>query len=153
MPGTARKTAAKKAAPRRTPPPKQTVPEVESIADPDAFDLLDALGTDEQPPVPVRLLGVNAEVRRTYSAAEDLKFTELLRQRRVKEALAILVGDDAEALSAKIDELSIEQGVKVVNRLAKISTLFEGEALALSPTSVQRMVGAPATPSSDGSTT
>lgn len=152
MPGTVRKSAAKKAAPRKAPPPKQTVPEVESVVDPDAFDLLDALGTEDQPPVPVRLLGVNATVRRTYSAAEDLKFTELLRQRRVKEALVILVGEDADALAAKIDELSIEQGVKVVNRLAKISTLFEGEALALSPTSVQRMVGAPATPSSEGST-
>lgn len=148
MPGTPRKTAAKKAPVKKAAP--RPAPPLAPAAD--AFDLLDALGTEEQGPVPVTLLGVNADVRRTYSAEEDLQFTEYLRQHRVKEALALLVGDDAEALSAKIDELSIEQGVKVVNRLAKISTLVEGEALALLPTSAQRMVGALATPSSAGST-
>lgn len=150
MPGTPRKSAAKKAAPRKAPPP--VTPKVEPPVEDNAFDLLDALGTVEQSPVPVKLLGVHATVRRTFSAEEDLKFTEFLRVQRVKEALAILVGADAEPLSAKIDELSIEQGVKVINRLAQISTLVEGEALALLPTSAQRMVGALATPSSGGST-
>ncbi|MBY4381873.1 hypothetical protein HQO24_10485 [Rhodococcus fascians] len=156
MPGTprktaARKTAAKKAAPRTAP---ITGPAgAAAQPGPKAFDLLDALGTTEQEPVPVTLLGVNAMVRRSFSAAEDLAFAEHLRKSQVKEALGILVGKDADALAEKIDGLSIEQGVKVMNRLAQISTLVEGEALALLPTSVQRMVGALASRSSDGSTT
>lgn len=145
MPGTARKKpAAKKVAAPQAPSPR-----TESAG---AFDLLDALGTEPQDPVDVTLLGVNASVRRTFTASEDLRFSELLRQQRVKEALEIIVGDDADALAEKIDELSIEQGVKVVNRLAQISTLIVGEAMALLPTSAQRMVGAPATHSSAGST-
>jgi len=144
MPGTARKKpAAKKVAAPQTPPPQESA---------GAFDLLDALGTEPQDPVDVSLMGVNASVRRTFTASEDLRFSELLRQQRVKEALEIIVGDDADALAEKIDELSIEQGVKVVNRLAQISTLIVGEAMALLPTSAQRMVGAPATHSSAGST-
>lgn len=152
MPGTARKSAPRKAAAKKTAP--QPAPKVEPAGEAsDVFDLLDALGTEEQPPVPVTLLGVNATVRRTFTAAEDLEFTELLQRRRIKDALRILVGDDADALAAKIDGLSLEQGVKVVNRMANISTLFVGEAMALSPTSALRMVGAPATHSSRGSTT
>ena len=145
MPGTARKKpAAKKVAAPQTPSPR-----TESVG---AFDLLDALGTEPQDPVDVTLLGVDATIRRTYSAAEDLEFSELITQKRVKEALQIIAGDAADALTEKIAGLTPEQAVKVINRLAQISTLYTGEALALLPTSAQRMVGAPATHSSAGTT-
>jgi hypothetical protein len=148
MPGTPRKTAPRKrAAKKASPTPPATSP-VES----GAFDLLDALGTEPQEPVDVTLLGVEATIRRTYSAAEDLEFAELLTRKRVKEALEIIAGDAAEALTEKLAGLTPEQAVKVLNRLAQISTLYVGEAMALLPTSAQRMVGAPATPSSAGST-
>ncbi|NIL77602.1 hypothetical protein [Rhodococcus sp. B10] len=155
MPGTqrksaARKTAAKKAAPRTVP---ATEPAAEPVENPDAFDLLDALGTTEQEPLPVSLFGVHATIRRTYSAEEDLKFSEHLRRNEILQALELVVGDDARALATEIDKLSIEQGVKVVNKIAQLSTLVEGEAVALLPTSARRMAGALATRSSRGSTT
>lgn len=151
MPGTQRKSAPHKTAAKKATP--RPAPKVEPAGEsPEAFDLLDALGTEDRPPVDVTLLGVHASVRRSYTAEEDLKFTEYIRQYRMQDALLLIVGDDAEALWEKIDELSIEQGIKVMNRLANLSTLIEGEALALLPTSALGMAGALATHSSSGST-
>jgi hypothetical protein len=131
MPGTPRKTVKKVAPPSDSP--------VEG-----AFDLLSVLGTEDLPPQPVTLLGVDAEIRRSYTPEEDLAFGAYLRRFEIKELLVLMAGDEGgAALYEKFDELTTEQGIKVVNHLAKISTLVEGKVMGLSPTSTRRMVGAP----------
>lgn len=136
MPGTSRKTAPRKAAAKKAAPRPAPVDEPAGET-PEAFDLLSILGTENpQPPQPVKLFGVEADIRRNFTGEEDLEFTAMLKQGRVADALKLLAGDeDGQALANQIAKLNYEQGAKVVNYLAKLSTLYVGEVLALRPPS------------------
>ncbi|MFE5790599.1 hypothetical protein [Rhodococcus erythropolis] len=144
MPGAPRKSAVK-------------VPVVESevVADEvdDAFDLLSVLDTEDLPPVPIKIRGVKAEIRRSYSGEESVKFTEYLRKQQVDELLTLIAGDEGgPALSKALVAFNTEQGVKLFNWLAKTSTLTSGEAMALLPAYARGMDGAQPTQDVNGTT-
>lgn len=148
MPGAPRKTAPRKAQPK----PAEPAVVAEEVDD-DTFDLLSVLDTEDLPPVPVVLRGVRAEIRRSYTGEESVKFTEYLRKQQVEEVLKLLAGEeDGLALSAALSAFNIEQGVKLFNWLAKKSTLTSGEAMALLPAYARGMDGAQPSQDVDDST-
>ncbi|MDI9900259.1 hypothetical protein QM716_10370 [Rhodococcus sp. IEGM 1409] len=146
MPGAPRKSAATKVQ------PKAVEPVVDEV-DEDVFDLLSVLDTEDLPPVPVTLRGVKAQIRRSYSGAESVLFTEYLRQEKVEELLTLIAGDEGgPALSKALAAFNTEQGVKLFNWLAKTSTLTSGEAMALLPAYARGMDGAQPTQDANAST-
>ncbi|MCQ4148673.1 hypothetical protein [Rhodococcus qingshengii] len=148
MPGAPRKSAPRKSAPRKAQPkvaePAVVAEEVIDEVDDDSFDLLTVLETDDLPPLPVVLRGVKAQIRRSYSGDEAVKFTEYMRHKQVDEALTLMAGEEqGKAISVALTAFSIEQGLKLFNQIAKMSTLTVGEALAFFPASYRGMDGTP----------
>jgi hypothetical protein len=140
-------------APRKSAPKVDPVVVEPEVVDDDSFDLLSVLDTEDLPPLPVTLRGVKAQIRRSYSGEESVKFTGHLRNQEVDEVLKLIAGEeDGAALSAALAAFNTEQGVKLFNQIAKMSTLTEGEALALLPAYSRGMDGAQPSPGVNGTT-
>ena len=150
MPGAPRKSAVK--VPVVEPEVVTDVSETGDIDD-DSFDLLSVLDTEDLPPVPIKIRGARAEIRRSYSGEESVKFTEYLRKQQVDEVLTLIAGDEGgPALSKALAAFNTEQGVKLFNWLAKTSTLTSGEAMALLPAYARGMDGAQPTQDANATT-
>ncbi|MDF3316476.1 MULTISPECIES: hypothetical protein [unclassified Rhodococcus (in: high G+C Gram-positive bacteria)] len=145
MPGAPRKSVSKV---------EPTVVESEVVADEvdDAFDLLSVLDTEDLPPVPVKLKDAKFDIRRSYSGEESIQFGAYLRADQIELAMKLIAGDEGgSAIARHLGDCSIEQAVKLINKLGNISTLTSGEALALLPASLRGMDGA--LPSQDANAT
>ncbi|EOM78097.1 hypothetical protein DW322_11295 [Rhodococcus rhodnii] len=138
-------TNPKKTAPRAARP--KTVEPAE-----DRFDLLAELATDEQEPELVTLLGVDADIRRSYTGEEAVTFLALVERKDFPAALDLIAGAAGPALWEKIGAMASAHAAKVLNRLFVMSTLTEGELLAPLPTSFAGMAGARPSPGSGATT-
>lgn len=142
------KTGAAKAPARRAArPARPAAPAVDRV------DILDEFGTADEPPVPITLLGVDAEVRRSYTGAEAVAMYRLAADTQFEDLLTLLTSDGP-GLWAKIGTLIPEHAAKALNRIIKISGLHEGELLAPLPWSAlpNPAAGALPTPESDATT-
>lgn len=142
MPGTPRKTTSSRKA-----PPKAAEPVVEPQVD--RFDLLSVLETDEQEPEPITFMGVDADIRRTFSGEEAVKFLSLIDAKDFEGVLTLIAGDTGPALWKKVGQLPSAPAAKVMNKLINMSTLHEGELIAPLPAFFAGMAGA--RPSQDSS--
>ncbi|MCJ0906227.1 hypothetical protein [Rhodococcus sp. ARC_M6] len=137
MPGTPRKST-----PKVQPKVVEPVEVVDEIVD-DAFDLLSVLDTEDLPPVRAKLVDVNVDIRRSYSGTEAIQFSELLRTDQIELAMQLIAGKEGGAAIAKhLGTFTIEQAMKIVNKLANMSNLISGETFALLPASARGMDGA-----------
>ncbi|MCU1640915.1 MAG: hypothetical protein JWN03_1190 [Nocardia sp.] len=141
------KNTAKKAAPRRR-PARPTTSVAPAVPASDRVDILDDLGTSAEPPVPITLLGVEADVRRSFSGAEAVKFYQLISTTEL-EAMLSLITSDGPGLWAKISEFTPAHATTALNRIINLSGLHSGELLAPLPLSGYMVPTAGAQPSPD----
>lgn len=136
--------------------PRKSVPKVEPVVvepEDDSFDLLSVLDTEDLPPVPVKLKDAKFDIRRSYSGEESIQFGAYLRADQIEQAMKLIAGDEGgTAIARYLGDCSIEQAVKLINKLANLSTLTSGEALALLPASLRGMDGAQPSPDVNGTT-
>ncbi|MFF8327879.1 hypothetical protein ACH49M_21280 [Rhodococcus qingshengii] len=148
MPGAPRKTAPRKAQPK----PAEPAVVAEEVDD-DTFDLLSVLDTEDLPPVPIKIRDAKLEIRRSYSGEEAIRFAELLRTDQIEAAMKLIAGDEGgAAITRHLGTFTVEQAMKIVNKLANISTLILGETFALLPASVRGMDGAQPSPDANATT-
>ncbi len=117
------------------------------------MNILEELAVDGGDPVPITLLGVDADVRRRFTGDEAAMVHQLALTNEFEQMLS-LITDDGPGLWAKISPLSPEHAAKAMNRIVNLSGLHEGELLAPAPwlASPTRTAGAPPSPAS-GTTT
>jgi hypothetical protein len=127
--------AAKKTAPR-TARPKVVEPAV------DRFDLLSVLETEDQEPEPITFRGIDAEIRRSYTGEDVIKFEHFIDKKDFPGVLTLIAGDAGVKLWQEIGKLNTHHASKVLNRIFMISTLAEGEIIAPLPASFMGMAGA-----------
>ncbi|MEU1432128.1 hypothetical protein ABZ412_34180 [Nocardia sp. NPDC005746] len=146
------KTPAKKtAAPRR--PARSRTSAAPAAPGVDRVDVLAELGTGDQPPVPITLLGVDADVRRTFTGAEAVTFYRLIGENEF-EAMLSLITSDGPGLWAEIAALTPAHAATALNRIINISGLHSGELLAPLPLSgyIAPTAGAQPSPESSAGT-
>ncbi|PEH74640.1 hypothetical protein CRM89_00380 [Nocardia sp. FDAARGOS_372] len=98
----------------------------------EAIDILADFGTDEKPPVPIRLGGVEADVRRGFSGDEVVQFHKLLSRGEFEQMLT-LITTDGPGLWQFIADLNPDLASKAMNRIINLSELAEGNLLAPLP--------------------
>ena len=137
--------------------PRKSAPKVEPVVvepEDDSFDLLSVLDTEDLPPVPVKLKDAKFDIRRSYSGEESIQFGAYLRADQIEQAMKLIAGDEGGAEITRYlgNDCSTGQAVKLINKLANLSTLISGEALALLPASLRGMDGAQPSPDVNGTT-
>lgn len=138
---------------RKSPPKAQSVKvEPEAVTEPvDRFNLADVLAVGSEPPSPVTLFGVDAEIRRAYSGEEAAKFFALAGEKNYGEMLSLLT-DKGPELWEKVGKLNTSQAAAVLNKIIEISGLYEGKLLAPMPAFSQGVAGAQHTQDSSATT-
>ncbi|MHC3368761.1 hypothetical protein AAI421_18210 [Rhodococcus aetherivorans] len=131
MSGTPKKTTPREA-------PTDTTPSEPAV---ERFNVLDVLATEPAPPVPIRILDVEASVRCEFTGEEAVKFYALVAARDFEGVLE-LITDAGKAIYQQIGQLNPGSFAKVLNRIIELSTLHEGELLAPLPPFAPRMAGA-----------
>ncbi|MGW4119890.1 hypothetical protein [Nocardia sp. NPDC004711] len=146
------KTPAKKTATQRR-PAQPTTSAVPAAAAVDRVDVLAELATGDQPPVPITLLGVDADVRRSFTGGEAVQFYQLVAEMEF-EAMLSLITSDGPALWAKIAGLTPAHATTALNRIINLSELHSGELLAPLPLSgyIDPTAGAQPSPESSAGT-
>ena len=138
------------AAPKKTAPRRAQPKPVEPAED--RFDLLSVLDTDDQEPVPITFRGVDAEIRRSYTGEDVIKFEYFIDKKDFPGVLTLIAGDAGVKLWQEIGKhLNTNHAAKVLNTIFNMSTLAEGETVAPLPASFTGMVGA--LPSQDSDVT
>ena len=151
MTGTPRKTASRRAQPRKVAPAAvSAVPQVEE--DDDAFDLASVLEVDGGAPKPIKLLGVRGHVLRTYTGEQAIAFSSIVAAQEFGVMLE-LITDVGEDLWAKIGPMEPRRAAELLNKIVEMSGLHEGKLLAFSLPSEPGTVGTPLSPDSAASTT
>ncbi|MCC3311531.1 hypothetical protein [Nocardia africana] len=121
-------------------------------AAPERIDILDEFAVDGGEPVPIRLLGVDCDVRRQFTGAEAVKFYALAERVQIEELLS-LITSDGPGLWEQVGQLTPEHAAKALNRIINLSELHKGELLAPLPWSALSSPTAGAQPSPESSTT
>lgn len=122
-------------APRKAQPKKVVEPAVDAV-EPNRFDLLSILDTAENEPEPITFRGVDADIRRSYTGEEVIKFQHLIDEKDFSGVLTLMAGDAGEALWGEIGKLNTLHASKVLNKIINMSTLHEGEIIAPLPASM-----------------
>lgn len=121
-------------------------PKPQSVPDPaeERFNVLDILNHDGGAPVPITLLGVDADVRRRFDGEEAVKFHAYIAQNQVIDALNLITDGSGQALWDAIMDAKVSARITadLLNKIISLSELSEGELVPLSPPSAARMAGA-----------
>ncbi|MFI6368710.1 hypothetical protein ACIBG0_39015 [Nocardia sp. NPDC050630] len=125
-------SAPRKAAARRSTPAAARRPKLAAVKAPEPIDLLADFGTEEKPPVPVKLGKVEADVLRGFSGDQVVEFHRAVGETRFEDALSI-VTTDGSAMWEFIGNLTPEYASKALNRIFNLSEIYEGELIAPLP--------------------
>ena len=151
MTGTPRKTASRKAQPRKVAPAAvSAVPPL--VEEDDAFDLASVLEVDGGPPKPIKLLGVRGNVLRTYTGEQAIAFSSIVAAQEFGTMLE-LITDVGVELWAKIGPMEPRRAADLLNKIVELSGLHEGKLLAFSLPSTTEQAGTPLSPDSAANTT
>ncbi|MCK8671007.1 hypothetical protein M1M07_07730 [Rhodococcus sp. HM1] len=147
MPGTAtprntRTRAKAKAAAVPAKTVETAAPAAPEPDDVDRFDILEALAITGGEPQPITLLGVEADVRRTFTGEEAAVFHGHLAANRLREAIDVITDGSGQAIWDAVAHLPADIVAKLINKVIALSGLSEGELRPLSPPSSARMAGA-----------
>lgn len=137
MPGTPRKQSPK-VQPAKVVPPAAAESSPEVV---ERFNVLDILAVGSEEPYPITLFGVDAEVRRTFTGEDAVKFFALAGEKDYETLLTLITNKGSE-LWEKIGGLNATQAAAVLNKVIELSGLFEGKLLAPLPAYSQGMAGA-----------
>lgn len=118
----------RKAAARRTPAAARR-PKLAAVPAPEPIDILADFGTDEKPPVPIRLGKIEADVRRGFSGEEVVDFHKLLLNNEFEQLFEMITDRGAEIWDY-ISKLDPRHASKAINRIVEVSEIHEGEATA-----------------------
>ncbi|MBY4237773.1 hypothetical protein HQO43_12615 [Rhodococcus fascians] len=138
MPGTPRKASPKVQPVKVVPSGEGDTTPVETV---ERFNIADILAVGTEKPYPITLFGVDAEVRRTFTGEEAVKFFALAGEKDYGTMLD-LITDSGSALWEKIGGLNPTHASTVLNKIIELSGLFEGKLLAPLPAYSQGMAGA-----------
>lgn len=123
--------APKRATPRRTAAPRPARA-LKPVPAPEAIDILAEFGTEEKPPVPIKLGDVEAEVRRGFSGDEVVQFHKHVNTGEFEKMLELITTNGA-GLWGFIYALNPDMASKAMNRIITLSELSEGNLLAPLP--------------------
>ncbi|MCM6778029.1 hypothetical protein NDR87_30960 [Nocardia sp. CDC159] len=140
-----RKAAARSSARRPARPKLKAVPE------PQPIDILADFGTDEKPPLPIKLGTVEADVLRGFSGEQVVKFHQLVGEMKFDEMLDLITTDGA-GLWEIIGGLTPAYASKALNRIIKLSEIYAGELIAPLPGFGMDPAGAQPSPESTATT-
>lgn len=115
------------------------------------MNILDELAVDGGEPVPITLLGVDADIRRQFTGDEAATFFQHTSENKLEEMLSVVAGEDGPALWEKIQALSPEHAAKALNRITNLSGLHEGKLFAPVPWSASLNQAGGALPSPESS--
>jgi len=142
----------RKAPARRTAPAGARPAAKKSAAASDpAIDLLADFGTEEKPPVPIKLDGVEADVLRGYSGKQAVEFHRLVGAMEFDKMLELITTNGA-ALWEYVGGLTPEYASVVLNKIINLSELHEGNLLAPLPGYGMNPAGAQPSPLSTDTT-
>ena len=122
-------TTPRKAAARRTTPAAARRPKLATVPAPEPIDIFAEFSTEEKPPVPIRVGKVDADVRRGFTGDEVTKFHALLNANEF-EAVFDLITTNGAGIWAEISPLLPDLASKAINKIVKVSEIYEGEATA-----------------------
>lgn len=141
-----RKSAAKSSAPRRPARPR-----LAAVPEPEPIDLLADFGTEEKPPVPIKLGSVKADVLRGFSGEQAVLFHQLVGEMKFAEMLD-LITTEGEKLWKVIGGLTPDHASRALNRIINLSELHQGNLLAPLPGYGTNPAGAQPSPESTTTT-
>jgi len=113
-----------------------------TAAEPERFDICDELAVDEGEPLPARMLGVEFEIRRSYTGEEAARYHGLTAANRIREAIDLITGGSGDEIWEKIKPLPSAPAARLLNKIISLSGLDEGKLQPLSPPLSERMAGA-----------
>ncbi|MGW5387207.1 hypothetical protein [Nocardia sp. NPDC003963] len=142
-------TAPRKAAARRTSPAAARQPKLTAVPEP--IDIFAEFSTEEKPPVPIRVGKVDADVRRGFTGDEVTRFHALLNANEF-EAVFDLITTNGAGIWAEISPLLPDLASKAINKIVKVSEIYEGEATAPLLGYVNNPAGAQPSPESSTTT-
>ncbi|WP_159840215.1 hypothetical protein [Nocardia sp. CY41] len=125
-------TAPRKAAARRTAPAAARRPKLAAVPAPEPVDILAEFGTQEKPPVPIKVGKVECDVLRGFSGDQAVEFHRLVGETKFEDLLN-LITTNGSALWQVIGEMTPDFASRVLNKLINLSELYEGNLLAPSP--------------------
>lgn len=148
-------TAAKRTAATRRPASvaarKAARPKLAAVPAPEPVDILAEFGTDEKPPVPIRVGKIECDVLRGFSGDQAVEFHSLVAAQKFGEMLDLITTNGA-ALWEYIGELTPDYASKVLNKIINLSELYEGNLLAPLPGFGTNPAGAQPSPESTTTT-